>query len=180
MLHAFRRNQERLEHKSEKKQCHHYRPQQRSGRFGQGGQMQPDSPRRRRHHPPHRAKRMIRGFVLKRLRLLVRGLMRDLAGDLDGNAHCAACSSSAEVPADRSSSVGWRTFIVSFCPVSSSTVAPTARRANARRAASCSASFLVLPKPLASDFPGSPLPAFNRTSTRNRLRWSGPLSLLIL
>src|SRR6516165_9658460 len=65
-----------------------------------------------------------------------------LSLNLDGSAHCAACSSST----GKSSSAGRRLSIVSpeeapFPPVRDT------RRASARRAASCSASFLVLPMP---------------------------------
>ncbi len=52
-----------------------------------------------------------------------------------------------------------------------------ASRARARRAASCSAFFLVVPIPLASESPTRPSAVRSRTSTWNRLRWSGPLSL---
>jgi hypothetical protein len=82
-----------------------------------------------------RARRLVRGFGLKLFRLVVRGLMRDLAGDLTG---CSLVPPPPPppgsprqvfvrgwrtgVPMDRSSSVGWRTFIVPFCPVSASSV----------------------------------------------------------
>src|ERR1700760_4224545 len=46
----------------------------------------------------------------------------------------------------------------------------------ARRAASCSARFLVVPTPRAIAL--GAVPAASLTSTRKRLRWSGPLSAL--
>src|SRR5271156_1629636 len=62
----------------------------------------------------------------------------------------------------------------SSAPVSS-TGFPRSSFMMARRAASCSAFFLVLPNPRASAFTLLPFFATN-TSTRNRLRWSGPPS----
>ena len=42
VLHAFRRNEKRLQHKCEQKQRHHHRAQQRGQRLRQRGQMQPE------------------------------------------------------------------------------------------------------------------------------------------
>src|ERR1017187_3099893 len=84
-----------------------------------------------------------------------------VARDQDGGTHFAACSSSA---------LGFRAAAVRLA----------FRRARARRAASCSACFLVVPRPLAMGLPGSLSLGFNLTSTRNRLWWSGPLSLFTL
>ena len=72
-------------------------------------------------------------------------------GDLRRGAHCFACSSSMRS----------RDVIRDLGGQSNGT--------SARRAASCSACFFVLPMPRAKALPGSPWAGFNRTSTRKRL-----------
>src|SRR3984885_10832751 len=70
-------------------------------------------------------------------------------GNLSWGAHCFACSS--------------------FCAIEASFPTSAVNRTSARRAASCSASFFVVPMPRANALPGSPCAGFSLTSTRKRL-----------